>query len=413
MSILIKFKKLIDVVGFNDTTRLLKSCDVLLFCHDVDRNIDFENKAYSALIDSIKNYLELEGLSCISVANPWSKFTGEKGCGAPIAMNGSYIISLVTKKIFEIFRVKLNVNPYRRIISKANPKAIISIGCSDDLCEAARELNVFHAEILHGIGYAFIPWGWDKKETRSLPQAIISLDKVSTKTFSPLQKKGILIKQVAHPFLKRFIGADLATLPVEWRLNDNSHNKRKEILVTLQWGHAPDVEGADSSRVGLSNGLFHAELEEVIKQTRELIFWRFRFHPVQFRQKEKYKKLFDFMDDFVRINDNCEWENSTSKPLPSVLMRCDGHITMASMASYEAAYFGVQTIALCPTLRGNGLHANYFEDLVKENYLAKIEMDVSKVYLWVVGVKKKKPMVKEFFQSDSVSKWILSKVRCA
>ena len=409
MVALIGFRNLIDLIrmiDFSDTTRSLKSCDVLLFCHDVDRSITLGDKAYSALLDSVKDGLEFNGLSCISVAHPWSKLTGRKGYGAPVSMNGSYFFSLIANKIFKAFGLKLNINPYIRIIEKAKPKAIITVGCNDELCEAARKLDVFHAELLHGIGYAFVPWVWGKKETRYLPQVIISLDAVSTKTFSALQQKGIVLKQVAHPFLKRFVESDL---PIEWKLDSNKNNK-KEILVTLQWGHAPDIEGLDPGRVELPNGLFYTELEEVVRKTRELIFWRFRFHPVQYRQKEKYRKLFDFMDDFVRSNSNCEWEESTYKPLPSVLLRCDGHITMTSMASYEAAYFGVQTIALCPTLRGDGLHAGYFEDLVESKYLSKIEVDVNRIHMWALGVNKKNPMIKDFFQSDDASTWIVSKV---
>lgn len=218
-----------------------------------------------------------------------------------------------------------------------------------------------------------------------------------------------MIKQVAHPFFKRFIGSEFPVLPEEWALVGEKN--KKEILVTLQWGYAPDIEGADAGVVALSNGLFYAELEEVVKQTRESIFWRFRFHPVQYRQKEKYRELFDFMDDFVRNNDNCEWKDSTYKPLPSLLLRCDGHITMSSMVSYEAAYFGVQTIALCPTLRGDGQYADYFEDLVESEYLKKLEVGVKEVYAWAVSVGKKKPMVADLFDSDDLSSWVAVKAR--
>jgi hypothetical protein len=404
-----KIFRLAKVINFNDTTCSLKLCDVLLFCHDVDRSVTLHNRAYSVLLDSIRVDLESSGLSCISIAHPWSRLTGREGYGSPVAMNRSYFFSLAIKKIFKAFGLNLNVNPYERIIGKAKPKIIITIGCNNALCEAARKLNVFHAELLHGIGYAFIPWGWDRKETRYLPQAIIALDTFSIDTFSALQKKGIVLKQIAHPFFNRFNGSNLNLLPAEWKLS--SIKSRKEILVTLQWGHAPDIEGHDPSRVILPNGLFYTEIEEVVRRTRELIFWRFRFHPVQYRQKEKYRKLFDFMNDFVLRNDNCEWEESTYKPLPSLLLRCDGHITMNSKSSYEAAYFGVQTIALSPTLRANGLHANYFEDLVREKYLSKIEVDVNRIYMWALSVNKKEPMVKDLFCSDDFSTWILSRAR--
>lgn len=410
---MVAFKKINELVylvgGRSDTTRSIRECDVMLFCHDVDRGVTLEGRAYSALLDSTRESLELSGIRCVSVAHPWSQLTGEKGYGAPIAMNRLYFFSLLLKKFSKIFRFNLTFNPYEGLIKKASPKFIITIGCSDDLCEAARKLDVFHAELLHGIGYTFVPWEWDKKETRHLPQAIISLDEVSTKAFSALYRHNIFIKQVAHPFFKKFLGSEFAILPKEWALADIKN--KKEILVTMQWGYAPHIEGADSGVLALSNGLFYAELEEVVKQTRESIFWRFRFHPVQYRQKEKYSELFDFMDVFVRNNDNCEWKDSTYKPLPSLLLRCDGHITMSSMVSYEAAYFGVQTIALCPTLRGDGQYADYFEDLVESEYLKKIEVSVKEVYTWAVSVGKKQPMVADLFDSDDLSSWVALKAR--
>lgn len=401
---LVNFFKIID---FSDTTKLLMPCDVLLFCHDVDRGVTLDNKAYSSLLDSTREELEARGLSCISIAHPWSRLTGRRGFGSPVSMNRSYFISLVFEKIYKLFGLGSSSSLYERIFNKTQPKVVITIGCTDDLCEAARKLNIFHVELLHGLGYTFVPWGWDRKENRHLPQAIASLDASAINAFSVLAQKGVIIKQISHPFLKRFLGKGVNVLPAEWALTGEKN--KKEILVTLQWGHASDIEGRDPDRVELSNGLFYTELEEVVRLTRNSVFWRFRLHPVQYRQREKYKSLFDFMNGFVFANENSEWVESTYKPLHSLLLRCDGHVTMNSKSSYEAACFGVKTIALSPLLRGGGLYESYFEDLVEEGYLDKVEINVNTVLAWALNVNKKEPRG-EAGSLDDFSEWVQSEV---
>ena len=46
--------KFLKTVNFKDTSKNLKKCDVLLFCHDADRGVTLNNKAYSPLIDSVQ-----------------------------------------------------------------------------------------------------------------------------------------------------------------------------------------------------------------------------------------------------------------------------------------------------------------------------------------------------------------------
>lgn len=373
-------------IRLDDSTRLIENCDVLLFCHDADRSVDLNGLAYSPLIDSIHEDFTIRGLKCLSIAHPWSVLTGEKGYGKPISMNRTIFINGILRLIF---RKEQTTNPYKKIFEKSNCRLVITIGAPDYLCSEARRKGIYHIELLHGIGYTSMKWGWLSKKVEYLPQCILALDGVSAITFAPLSKRGIKIMEVPHPFLKRYNTKYVNKLPIEWRI-EKLGNHKKEILVTLQWAYAGD-HGLNMQFANiLKNGLFFDEITELVAGNKE-VFWRFRFHPVQLRNKNKYKNLFSFMDNFVIQNPNAEWETSSMLSLPSVLMNCDGIISMSSMSCYEAAALGVQSLMLCPTIRQGGINQGMFEDLVKEGYVLKDEVSYSRINSWIHSVKKLPP----------------------
>ena len=380
-----KYYALYTNINFNDSTSRLTACNVLLFCHDADRGIKLNGKAYSPLMDSVKEDLERRGLKCLSLAHPFSVLTDEKGYAAPISINRSYLIHRIATRILPIrFRstVFTELNVYKKIKNKTGAKLLITIGASDDLCEEARRLGLFHVELLHGIGYADLLWGWGNKPAKHLPQGVLSLDHISTLTFSPLNRLNISIKTIPHPFLKRFLGENKNRLPREW--TPTSVDKlvyKKEILVTLAWGYAGDHGQEKEFADILDNGLFYNEIADAINVSQD-IFWRFRFHPVQLR-KRKYKYLLAYMDHFITQHPNTEWRESSSLPLSTVAMNCSGHISMSSMAAYDVSALGVPSLMLCPTIQPGAISENKFSDLVKEGYVIKANVSKETILCWV------------------------------
>lgn len=373
-----------------DSIDRLVQCDVLLFCHDVDRGISLNGKAYSPLIDSLKEELEKRCLKCQTIAHPYSVLTGENGHSAPVSINRIYIIFRLLSKFLP---VKLQhttldrLNVYRNILRASGARLIITIGAPEELCFEARRAECFHVELLHGLGYKFLPWGWDVRQPQHLPQGILSLDKVSTYSFSSLTSLGIEIRTIPHPFLKRFIFGGQRDTPKEWALKPLSNsNYKKEILVSLSWGysgdHGPHIQFANI----LINGLFYDEIAEIVSTTFD-IFWRFRFHPLQLRNP-KYQHLLTYMDNFVKDNPNSEWRMSSSLPLVIVLKNCSGHLSMASMSCYEAAAVGVPSLMLCPNIQQGGMHEDWFTDLTQEGYVKKVTVNKEEILSWVHSVEK-------------------------
>lgn len=405
------FLQVINKLNLEDDIDSIEHSCFLLLCGDANRGITLNGQAYSPLIDSLKDEIESHGYTCITIAKPWSRLVGDKAYGSPIAINKSYLKVKMKQKLFSRLLSDVEFLFYKDIISKTNAKVIITIGASKAFCQAARSLNVFHSELLHGIGYTELKWDLSSLKNDQLPQCILSLDSVSTRTLLPLQKKGVIIKQIPHPFLKKFKYNELSEVPVEWRLSNKFRQNKKEILISVQWGFSADIDELSELKGILNNGMFYDELANVVRQTSNDVFWRFRLHPVQYRNPKRYKKLLSFIDDFVHQHPNCDWKESTYKPLPALLKNCSGHITMYSMTSYEASYFGVPTLALSPTLKEDGVHSSMFSDLIKNGYLQKEKATVSNIINWVQNTKQKPPMLNNLSDKIDITNWLLTQVK--
>ncbi len=390
------YVSIIKALVVKDGMSMLQQADVLLICHDVDRGFNFRGKAYSPLIDSVREDLENRGLRCQVIAHPWSRLVGRRAWGAPIAMNRSYIWARLLsktrkKKVLEYKSVDFIFRFYVGMIKKSGARLVITIGASESLCKATRELGVCHAELLHGIGYTFVEWDWDKRQPSELPTLILSLDSISTNTFRELEPKGVKVLQIPHPFLKRFTSNKFINkLPQEWMPPSirSTVAYKKVILIALQWGYSGELSVYKEI---LDNGLFPNKLINLIRESKKDIFWRFRFHPVQLRMK-RYKKHIQFVDRLCKENSNCEWEWSSSAPLPTVLSQCQGLISMSSMSVYDAAYMGVPSLLLCPTLQLNGIAKDWYDDLVNAGYVRKSTMTENDIREWVLSAKKMAPL---------------------
>jgi hypothetical protein len=387
----------IKTIMVKDGISMLRKTDVLLICHDVDRGVNFRGKAYSPLIDSVREDFESRGLHCLVIAHPWSWLVGRRAWGEPLSISRSFFLAYIISKINRLKLLKSNNEDFRfrfyaGILKKSAAKLVITIGAPESLCRATQSLGVCHAELLHGIGYTNVEWDWDKRHSSALPTFVLSFDSISTATFSKLEPKGVEVLQIPHPFLKRFTAKDgINKLPQEWTSPTikSLAAYKKIVMVALQWGYGGEFP--KGYKPTLDNELFPSELLDVIQETKNDIFWRFRFHPVQLRMK-KYKKHIQFVDKLCRENSNCEWKWSSSAPVPTVLSQCQGTITMSSMSVYDAAYMGVPSLLLCPTMLPGGIGDERFVDLVNAGYVTKGAIIKKDIHQWVLSTNKMEPL---------------------
>ena len=385
------FNKLKEINLKDDLSRL-EQADILLFCHDANRSITFNRKAYSPLIDSVRDKLEAAGLKCISIALPFSRLVSQIAHGDVIATNKSYLFFLIKNKINKKLKIQLfeKSNFYTEILRKTNARLIITIGAPDSLSIAAHTLGVLIVELLHGIGYDEPMWGWQHKSFMNIPKAILSLDNISSEGFSPLLQKGVTIYTIPHPFLTRYLPKNKHLLPDEWLFSGLQLCKyRKVILVTLQWAYAGDHGEHVQFKNILDNGLFFPQIEEIIQNNHD-VFWLFRLHPLQLRNP-RYRRLIDYLENFVSRYSNCEWNQASHLPYPSVVMLCSGNIGMSSQSCYDAAAMGVTSLMLCPTVQPGNIHGNWFIDLVEEGYVTKALPNLDVINDWVDRIEPKQP----------------------
>jgi len=412
-----------------DTYQSLGKCDVLLCSHDVDLGETLNGLPYSKLIDSVCEDLTDKGWICKQFAHPFSVLTGKKAWGNPASANRKILELSIRQKIQKTFPLFSHLTPgkikklpitsldsfYCDLFDITQPKCIITIGSPASMCSVARLKGIPMIELLHGIGYATDPWGWDKEPPCNLPTGVLSLDDVSTKTFSNLKNKGVEVRQIPHPFFRRFLNVEARKkLPQEWQKKPSwLPVDRPVILVALSWGYDGDHSSYTQFAGILKNGLIPDEVIDAVEQTQDSVFWLFRRHPVQLKMS-KYNHHRQFLDKLVKKYPNCEWYESSVLPLPLLLSYCSGHITMSSMTSYDAAFMGVKSLLLCPTLQLNGAGSCYFQDLIASGFAELGNFDTGNIVQWVTGVSRSDQAFTTSVNSDadwdSAIEWMLGKV---
>jgi hypothetical protein len=261
---------------------------------------------------------------------------------------------------------------------------------------------------LHGMGITPIPWGWDRRVREELPDCVLCFDDVSCNTFKLLND--MVVFRTEHPFIEYFLRSRaFNTLPPEWRPIKSSGQFKKEILVTLSWGYAGDSGENSCFDNILSNGIFYEDIIKVVSSTQKSILWRFRLHPVHLRS-DKYLWVIRLVDDYASKFSNIEWKESSKLPLLSVLSTCAGHISMSSTSAYEAAYLGVTSLLLCPTLLDGGKYSDMFKDLVTNGYVKKNKSSYDGILQWVNDVKIMFPLIlyaKNDYSTKDAIEWML------
>jgi len=391
----------ISKANFREDLKGLNVCDVLFFCHDADRPLSLKGKAFSPLVDVVRKDFESRGLNCLSIAHPWSSLIGEAAHGEPIGMNKTYFFYLIHKKLLRLLGMSQKDvnNPYSLILEKTKAKLIITIGSPILLASVARERNIFHVELLHGIGYSFLPWGWDRLPPSCLPQGVLSLDEVSTASFGQLEDKGITVHTIPHPFLKNFVGRNKELFETAFDMSFcTSADFKKQIVITFNWSrtHKDILRNAFT---GSKPGPFLLLLSELVAEEKN-IFWHFRLHPVQLRNPN-FKYLRDFMDEFVSTNTNACWRESSQLPLPSLANFCDAHISLESMSCYDVAMLGIPSLMLSPRIHNGGIYQKKFIDLELEGFVTKGEMEKHFIRNWVCKTKKMKPRLSNLEDNSS------------
>ena len=388
----------------------LHRADFIFFANDKHRYLKVSGAWYSPITDSMREFSSLYGHKSIAIAAPLSSRIGSRSFGGVYSINRRYtvakILDVLLFPLIKSYVVPFRQQLYMQLLRSIRPKKVIGIGLSKYLCAACDRLSVDSIELAHGFAYtpSVFSYDWPIRKNNENPKKVVVYDR----TFETTMKSydlGIEVIGTPNPFLARYLGvcSSVPELQSDLKILSSTKVKKKRILVLLQWGY----NGEEQSFNGiLKRSFIPEELHNIIISTKDDYEWVFRQHPVM-TVKEEYNKMFLDMIESLGLTDD-SWRIWTNSPLPSVLRVIDGAITMSSMAAYEAAFFGINTLALCPTIQPGGIYEDFYNDLVESGHLVKGNLNSINITEWLSNVSPGKGERDIFF--TSISKSIFNQV---
>lgn len=379
------------------TWRQIPPCEVLLFCHDVDRYVRTKNGAYSAILDSLADAnLVSKGMSCVRVATPYSHLIGARAWGTSYHFNGRML--LYKWGIFRLLKFFTLQDVYSAVIKRSKCKLVMAIDANSALSLACHNSGVACVEVSHAMGYTDFSYKYKSSDPELLPDALICYDDTTAQAWTKLTGNPQSVIKTSHPWFVRFMSdGDRAGIKLPSELVNKAKEYSRVVIVTLQWGYDGEIEEFKNI---IQDGFLSQEIRDAIQHTEESVLWILKLHPVQgtLERYSNHRKLLKCLE----TNFHNVYTAGNDLPLPLLLTLAHGHVTMISMACYEAAWLGVPSLTLCPTLLKGGHYQDYFEDLLKSGYVEKAPLKLTALLLWLekLELNKKKPYMQLFNNTE-------------
>lgn len=360
----------------------IKECEVILICSDEDRGLDIDGYAYSPIIDSLNDKFKKNGISTQIVSTPSLKQSKIKRYGTVKEINSLYLRSLIKKKIKSLFfkaprnRIDFEEDLWRKVLKKANPRAIIGIQPSPSLCVAAKKLSIWIADIQHGVisreGYYGEKYR-SNYECNSWPSSILCWDEDSQLNVHKITNKKIETIITGNPWVARLNRTDTNDSLANNLIKKYKVNVKKNviILITLQWGYER-ISEIDKS--GIPSALL-----AYIKSRGEKIDWWIRIHPVQLRGNLSKPITKILKEEFAGYS-NIFWDAPTKAPLPILMESVDLHMTWSSAATIEASWFGIKTALLSTDVN---LLKEWFSEKIEKNIAEIVCLNENQIAFWI------------------------------
>lgn len=332
-----------------DTWRRIGQVDVLILCHDVDRALTVDGKAYSQLLDPVREELIGAGHAVGVVAHRFSVLTGDKAHGSPHSCNRANLVSAVANRLARVVPWMPRVDGMsarairfsEKLLLLTEAKVVLLIGAPPELCIAGHRRGVPVVELLHGFRYDQIPWGYDERNAPALPSHILALDDRSLQTFRSLSDRGVQSLRVRHPSLglpsagkvvSRTNGEDPLISESQCR------SRKTTVMVALQWGYCDGENNGGQ----FPNGLFPDLLADFVEKNGREIDWIFRLHPVQVRSRKHRSQvaMISKLQEMPNV-----WDFEASQAALSILLpKVDLLLTPSSGTASEALTMGVRVV---------------------------------------------------------------------
>lgn len=378
-SVLINFKLFLKttkiILQTRDTWSKIPINDILLLRHDNDCGYTYKNRRYSQLIDSIEYLYNRQGVTCCTIASPFSGHI-YNSYSKVYSINRIYFILNVALKLSFYSRLKKFIENvlkefWIKILKKAKIKLIIGIQPDYYLCDAAKILNIPIYDIQHGAIESSIRLYSNRHQLRNFhPTGFLLWDSSS---FDILKQSNLDVGSslvIGNPFIYRFIrkyNDDKYVNDVEEMYNFNIKNQSKiNILYSTQWGL--------SEYYNVDFKVIPKVIEQIINENQDKYNFFIKVHPIEGEsQINILKNTLDFSKSSVFL------EELKNVPLPYLLNNMDLHITYHSAVTKECVDFGINTILLNPLFFEKGEFENLFICERTNGYAKVINLDKKEI----------------------------------
>lgn len=381
-----KFDKIISFVGLLNafknfkSIKKLKPVDILYLCHDNSRSSLVNGKYYSPLIDSIN--IKLKKYSNITLALPFSKYSGNRTYGNTINLNFYVIVSLL-KRIFRNGSLKLKneqndpmIQFYSHLFEKLKLKIIFGIQPSIEICIAAKTNNINIVDIQHGV----IDVKVNKESYYSLNKRINLNNNGwpdfifcrNIHSFNEIMNLKNHTKPLMIGSLSKFFYDKIYLKNEELPL---FKTKRKTILFTFQ----PSYESKSFCSNNLQHKIvFPTVLLNLILNSKSKYNFILKLHPIQIKNKDLLKPHMNALSNLFLKCDNVDFIINNQKPLEYSLANSDLHITFNSASLFDAFDYGLKTILLDDNMSRLN---SYYGELMNSDFIIvepTLEIDFNK-----------------------------------
>ena len=261
---------------------------------------------------------------------------------------------------------------FAKILENEKITDVIGIEIPIELIFECKKRKIPIFEIAHGYGYSKQkpPSCMRNRRKELFPDHLIVLDGIAYKNLVGVSENQT-VHFCEHPFLNDYDHWANQVGEKAKAFLDELEKKRKVIvLCSLNWGYDKDHPEMRHLDGILKNGLMHESLIDTINKTKSDIHWLIRPHPVHVKNKIKYRKHFEFLENLKNKLGNVDWELCSQIPLMILMRNVDRHVTMRSETAYDAALLGVKTVFLCPLIKIE----EYFKDIIEAEFASTCEL---------------------------------------
>lgn len=312
-----------------------KKVNIVFECSDHDRGRIKDGKRYAQILDGFQQEVQLSGFKTITLAKPRSRVIRMAYGNVLQTMSAlSYLLLIISrasklgfaKKLYERHRVAKYIN----FLQASGCQMVIGIQPTHELVMAAKYLGLPIADLLHGYGISrkhrvYGPMALQACGQLHLCTDYICLDRNTAKSISLYleeEKLNARCWSYLSPVLK-----SNASGAVHKKFRSRF---KKTFLITLQWG----VHRFEKKRPHV-DGEIPPLISEVINHSDAQNYgFLVRPHPILLQNSDAMRRLTETIGLLPNVEIDLEQD------LAAVLNVIDGHLTLYSSTTREAAIMG-------------------------------------------------------------------------